>query len=109
MDGRVHMRAAMHDAFELLHQQAVLSVQLDDAHVELRTRRPLRHAMAPAMGKIVDLKVFRARGHFCLPLILSLRHARLYAGHPRLSCCSKTWMAGTLARSRASSTRYARP
>src|SRR5258705_1696566 len=62
MDRRVHMRAAMHDAFETLHQQAILGVELDDAHVEVRARGPLRHAMAPAMGEIVDLKVLRARG-----------------------------------------------
>jgi hypothetical protein len=35
MDRRVHMRAAMHDAFELLHQEAILGVELKDTHVEV--------------------------------------------------------------------------
>src|SRR5215467_13940984 len=84
MDRRIHVGAAMHDAFELLHQQAILGMKFDHTHVKVRARGPLRHAVAPAMSEIVDLKIFRARRH-SHHLALSLRHARLYAGHPRLS------------------------
>src|SRR5882672_10552462 len=111
MDRRVHVRAAMHDAFELLHQQAILGVELDDAHVEIRARGPLRHAMAPAMSEIVDLQISRAaRCHSRLPYPLAPscpRSSRTSTSF--FSTAKKSWMAGTLARSRASSTRYARP
>src|SRR5712675_1186445 len=61
MDRRIHMRATMHDAFELLHQEAILGVEFEHAHIEVRARRPLRHAVAPWMGEIVVLNVFGAR------------------------------------------------
>src|SRR5215470_2934476 len=54
-------------------------------------------------------------GHKSLRVILThqplRRHARACRGHPRLprALSLKSWMAGTLARLRASSTRYARP
>src|ERR1051326_1624016 len=55
MDRRVHVGAAVHDAFELLHQDAVLGVEFEHPHIEIGARRPLRHAVTPWMAEVVEL------------------------------------------------------
>src|SRR5580700_6232420 len=64
MDRRIHMGAAMHDAFELLHQKAVLGVKLHDPNIEIGARRPLRHAVAPGMAKVEELQTVGATRRF---------------------------------------------
>src|SRR5262247_1720776 len=68
VDGRVHVGAAVHDALELLHQQPVLGMELEHAHVEVGARRPLRHAVTPGMAEIVELQVLGAGRHGQVPL-----------------------------------------
>ena len=64
MDRRIHMGAAMHDAFELLHQKAVLGVKLHDPDIEIGARRPLRHAVTPGMAEVEELQPAGATRRF---------------------------------------------
>src|SRR5262245_19445193 len=78
VNGRIHVRAAMHDAFELLHQQAVLGVEFEHADVEVGARGPLRHAVPPAMAQVEELQVVGRAGHRLLTAdFLTLRGRRL--------------------------------
>src|SRR5580704_867929 len=64
MDRRIHMGAAMHDAFGLLHQKAVLGMKFHDPDIEIGARRPLRHAVAPGMAEIEELQAAGAARRF---------------------------------------------
>ena len=62
--GRIHMRAAVHDALEALHQDAVLGVELLNNDIEVGPRGPLRHPVPPAVAQAVELQsVGRGRCH----------------------------------------------
>src|SRR5580692_10218267 len=64
MDRRIHVGAAMHDAFELLHQKAVLGVKFHDPDVEIGARRPLRHGVARRVAEVEELQAAAAARRF---------------------------------------------
>src|ERR1051326_4340999 len=73
MDRRVHVGAAMHDAFELLHQNAVLGVEFEHPHIEIGPRRPLRHAVTPWMTEVEEFEAV-----VCFACITSLARAAAF-------------------------------
>src|SRR5262249_25511259 len=60
MDRRIHVRAAVHDAFDELHQHTVARVKLHNIDGEPArgggAARPLRNAVAVGLGEIEELQ-----------------------------------------------------
>ncbi len=68
---RVHVGAAVHDAFPLHLVDAVLGVELVDGHIHARGRGPLGHELRERVGEVIYLE---AHGWFLsAPRVISYR------------------------------------